>query len=161
MVTEALDSKLETARLLRCDSSRRTAVLCKGKVGEKLQKGVAPEQVFNELDAQILNGLHHWSEDAAQRLEELKKKFGVDATKPFKENNVGRLSDDDCRAALLKATEAAGLLMQCHKASKEIRRLENPLNVKARHCAARLDELNKRVVKSVISLVAVAYKEDE
>ncbi|KAH7680290.1 hypothetical protein AAVH_41335, partial [Aphelenchoides avenae] len=71
---------------------------------------------------------------ATQRLEEVKKKFGVDATKPFEGNNVGKLSDADCRVALPKALEAAGLLMQCHKASKEIRRLENPLNVKARQC---------------------------
>lgn len=72
--------------------------------------------------------------DAKQRLEDLKNKWGVDATTPFKKIDVEKLSDADCRAVLPKALEAAGFLMLCHDANKEIRRLENPLNVKARQC---------------------------
>ncbi|KAH7700384.1 hypothetical protein AAVH_32496 [Aphelenchoides avenae] len=161
IMTKALDSKLETARLLRRDSSRETAKICKRKVAEKLVREVPPEQVFKELDEEILHGLHHLSEDAKQRLEDLKNKWGVDATTPFKKIDVEKLSDADCRAVLPKALEAAGFLMLCHDANKEIRRLENPLNVKARQCAARLDELNERLAKSVAELVAATYNEDE
>ncbi|KAH7696386.1 hypothetical protein AAVH_36543 [Aphelenchoides avenae] len=160
MITEALDGTLETARLLRCDSSRGAAKLCKKKVAEKLIGGADPEQLFKELDEQILNGLRRLSEDANQRLEGLKNKFGLDATKLSK-TGLAKLSDADCRAALPIALEAAGWLMQCHKANEEVRRLENPLNVKARQCATQLDELNEKFTKAVAELIAVSYNEDE